>query len=439
MVRGGLDRPPRDVGPTTLRTRSRVNEYGGGAFWVDGHHIDVVEEASQRVLRHRLVDGDLPADGTWTPRWVTAVAAGAASVAPCVRPGARQRVAGGGTRVAHRRRRGRLPRGPQRDRRGQLRRRCRAPAGGRDRPRWWGLRRCARRVAGRDRAGLVALGPPRHALGRRRALGGADPSRGWSTSARRRPPRRRRCARSGRTWTGPGGLGRASGVVPRRRAVVVRRRVRLVAPASLGDAGRAGPRGRRPGPCAGSRRPRGGRRAAVGRRRRSLRRGRRWTGRRRGVRRRHRFDRGHRPRRRLVDTAARSVVHLGRVAGRRRLDGRGGRRHRRPAELGVVHRSRHRGGTGPAASPTRARPRLGVPASVRHVPHRPHGQCRLPRTTDRSRTPWCTRPPAATTSLPRESCHRWWCGSTVGRRLPRGPSSPPACSSGRPAASPSRT
>ncbi len=62
-----------DVGPDHVPPRSRVNEYGGGAFWVDGRHIDVVEEASQRVLRHRLVDGDLPAAGTWTPRWVTAV------------------------------------------------------------------------------------------------------------------------------------------------------------------------------------------------------------------------------------------------------------------------------------------------------------------------------------------------------------------------------
>ena len=40
-----------DVGPTWLRARSRVNEYGGGAFWLGPRHVYWVDERSQCIVR----------------------------------------------------------------------------------------------------------------------------------------------------------------------------------------------------------------------------------------------------------------------------------------------------------------------------------------------------------------------------------------------------
>lgn len=58
-----------DLGGYEISARSLVNEYGGGAFWVDGDDVYWVDSATQRI--HRIADG--PADrrdGTdW--KWVT--------------------------------------------------------------------------------------------------------------------------------------------------------------------------------------------------------------------------------------------------------------------------------------------------------------------------------------------------------------------------------
>lgn len=49
------DAPAADLLGPVVRARSRVNEYGGGAFWVGDGHVDWVDDTSQRVTR--LVDG----------------------------------------------------------------------------------------------------------------------------------------------------------------------------------------------------------------------------------------------------------------------------------------------------------------------------------------------------------------------------------------------
>lgn len=61
---------PVDVGPSSLRVRSRVNEYGGGVFWVDDRQLFVVEESSQRVMAVDLVGGRAPVR-PWSTRWLT--------------------------------------------------------------------------------------------------------------------------------------------------------------------------------------------------------------------------------------------------------------------------------------------------------------------------------------------------------------------------------
>lgn len=51
------DEPASDLLGDTVRVRSRVNEYGGGAFWCGDGHLDWVDDASQRVLRVDLGAG----------------------------------------------------------------------------------------------------------------------------------------------------------------------------------------------------------------------------------------------------------------------------------------------------------------------------------------------------------------------------------------------
>ena len=42
---------PADLDPEQVRPRSRVNEYGGGAFWTGQGHVDWVDDASQQLMR----------------------------------------------------------------------------------------------------------------------------------------------------------------------------------------------------------------------------------------------------------------------------------------------------------------------------------------------------------------------------------------------------
>ena len=49
-----------DVGPSWLRARTRVNEYGGGAFWLGAEHIYWVDERSQCIVRLRRGPGSAP-------------------------------------------------------------------------------------------------------------------------------------------------------------------------------------------------------------------------------------------------------------------------------------------------------------------------------------------------------------------------------------------
>jgi dipeptidyl aminopeptidase/acylaminoacyl peptidase len=59
--------PAFDVLGDAVRLRSRVNEYGGGAFWCGDGHVDWVDDASQRILQVALGDGE----PTGTPRALT--------------------------------------------------------------------------------------------------------------------------------------------------------------------------------------------------------------------------------------------------------------------------------------------------------------------------------------------------------------------------------
>jgi dipeptidyl aminopeptidase/acylaminoacyl peptidase len=56
----------RDEGPDGLRLRSRVGEYGGGAFWAAAHHVAWVDEATQQVCMWHS-DAPAPAPITVTP------------------------------------------------------------------------------------------------------------------------------------------------------------------------------------------------------------------------------------------------------------------------------------------------------------------------------------------------------------------------------------
>jgi dipeptidyl aminopeptidase/acylaminoacyl peptidase len=61
-----------DVGPSTLRIRSRVNEYGGGATWLGDGSLWAVDDRAQRVVEQPLLGGRPPSPGDWSPRWATA-------------------------------------------------------------------------------------------------------------------------------------------------------------------------------------------------------------------------------------------------------------------------------------------------------------------------------------------------------------------------------
>ncbi len=61
-----------DVGPPSLRIRSRVSEYGGGAVWLGDGSLWAVDDRAQRVIEHPLVEGRPPAASAWSPRWATA-------------------------------------------------------------------------------------------------------------------------------------------------------------------------------------------------------------------------------------------------------------------------------------------------------------------------------------------------------------------------------
>ncbi len=57
----------RDVTPPPFNVRTRVHEYGGGAFAVDGERIWFVDDADQRIYRQRIGEAPeaLTADGPW--------------------------------------------------------------------------------------------------------------------------------------------------------------------------------------------------------------------------------------------------------------------------------------------------------------------------------------------------------------------------------------
>jgi dipeptidyl aminopeptidase/acylaminoacyl peptidase len=51
VVRRGLTSPPADVLPAEYSVRTRVHEYGGGAYTVDGHTVYFCNDADQRIYR----------------------------------------------------------------------------------------------------------------------------------------------------------------------------------------------------------------------------------------------------------------------------------------------------------------------------------------------------------------------------------------------------
>ena len=57
LVAARADDPPVDIDPQRVRPRSRVNEYGGGAFWTGRGHVDWVDDTSQQVMRAVLGAG----------------------------------------------------------------------------------------------------------------------------------------------------------------------------------------------------------------------------------------------------------------------------------------------------------------------------------------------------------------------------------------------
>jgi len=60
-----------DVGPSTLRVRSRVSEYGGGAMWLGDGSLWAVDDRAQRVIEQPLATGRPPSPTSWSPRWAT--------------------------------------------------------------------------------------------------------------------------------------------------------------------------------------------------------------------------------------------------------------------------------------------------------------------------------------------------------------------------------
>ena len=51
LVGARADGTPVDLDPQRVRLRSRVNEYGGGAFWTGQGHVDWVDDSSQQLMR----------------------------------------------------------------------------------------------------------------------------------------------------------------------------------------------------------------------------------------------------------------------------------------------------------------------------------------------------------------------------------------------------
>jgi len=60
LVRRAADATTRDVTPVGFNTRSRVHEYGGGAYLADGRHVYFVNFSDQRVYALDLQDGAAP-------------------------------------------------------------------------------------------------------------------------------------------------------------------------------------------------------------------------------------------------------------------------------------------------------------------------------------------------------------------------------------------
>ena len=60
LVRCAADGTTRDVTPGGFNTRSRVHEYGGGAYLADGRHVYFVNFSDQRVYALDLEDGGAP-------------------------------------------------------------------------------------------------------------------------------------------------------------------------------------------------------------------------------------------------------------------------------------------------------------------------------------------------------------------------------------------
>jgi dipeptidyl aminopeptidase/acylaminoacyl peptidase len=72
-VMGALgDHPAAEAGPGSVRVRSRVNEYGGGAMWASPGALFWVDESSQRIHRQDVGSGAAgPTGSTWRPRVLT--------------------------------------------------------------------------------------------------------------------------------------------------------------------------------------------------------------------------------------------------------------------------------------------------------------------------------------------------------------------------------
>lgn len=64
LVSAGLDGAPRDRLAPPFSARTRVHEYGGGAWWLGAEHLYFSEWSDQRLRRLPLADdGDGDGDG----------------------------------------------------------------------------------------------------------------------------------------------------------------------------------------------------------------------------------------------------------------------------------------------------------------------------------------------------------------------------------------
>ena len=80
VVRREVDGTVRDVTPADVNVRSRVHEYGGGAYAVDGATVWYVDASDQRI--HRCHDGGAPEPITPAPEAPAAVRYGDLTLAP---------------------------------------------------------------------------------------------------------------------------------------------------------------------------------------------------------------------------------------------------------------------------------------------------------------------------------------------------------------------